>query len=165
MNINLLSNRYKVKRLTENDIEEIYALCIKNTMYYRHSPPLVSKESVSDDMKALPPGKLMDDKFYLGYFDGDRLIAVLDLIMHFPDEHTAFIGFFMTDVGVQKTGTGSEIISELCGGLSALGISHLRLAWIKGNSQAEHFWHKNGFTELKESCDDDRLVVVATRDI
>ena len=53
-----------------------------------------------NDMNALPPNKEMCDKYYLGFYDGEKLIAVMDFIMAYPDELTAFIGFFMTDVSI-----------------------------------------------------------------
>lgn len=63
-------------------------------------------------MDALPPNKEMCDKYYLGFYDGEKLIAVMDFIMAYPDELTAFIGFFMTDVSIQNTGTGSKIMGN-----------------------------------------------------
>ena len=115
----------------ESDVERIYELCRKNSLYYQYCPPLVSEESIICDMNALPQNKDMQDKYYIGYYDGERLIAVMDLIMDFPDETTAFIGFFMTDVAIQNTGIGSGIIKDLCVCLAQIGISKVRLGWVK----------------------------------
>ena len=97
-------------------------------------------------MKALPDGKDISDKYYIGYYDGKELIAVMDLIMSYPKEQNAFIGFFMTSLSIQNTGIGSCIIDELCQYMKKSGITGLRLGWAKGNLHAEHFWHKNGFS-------------------
>ncbi len=35
-------------------------------------------------MTALPPGKAMEDKWFVGFYDGDCLIAVMDLILNYP---------------------------------------------------------------------------------
>jgi len=48
----------------------------------------------------------MDDKHYIGFYNNKDLIAVMDLIERFPNENTTFIGFFMTDVSIQKHGVG-----------------------------------------------------------
>ena len=37
-------------------------------------------------MKALPPNKEAFDKYYLGYYDGEKLIAVMDFILGYPDK-------------------------------------------------------------------------------
>ncbi len=164
MDVSLLSDRYLVKRLGESDAAEIYELCRKNIMYYQYYPPFVSEKSIIEDMNDLPPNKELQDKCYMGYYDGDRLIAVMDLIMDFPDESTAFIGFFMTDVAIQNTGIGSGIIEDLCAHLAQTGISKIRLCWVKDNPQAEHFWHKNQFAETGVFRDtDDYTLVVAQR--
>ncbi len=145
--ISHLSSKFNIRRLSVDDIPQAVALCEKNTLYYEYCPPFVSEQSIRDDMNALPPGKTVADKYYVGFYDGKRLVAVLDLIMSFPDKTTAFIGFFMTHAELQNKGMGSGIIEELCGALSQIGMKEVRLCWVKGNPQAEHFWHKNGFKE------------------
>ena len=91
----VLSERYQVRRLTEEDVEAIYQLCAENPLFYQHCPPFVTRESIRADSRALPPGKTAADKYYLGYFQGDKLAAVLDLILDYPRAQTAFVGFFM----------------------------------------------------------------------
>ena len=164
MKVSLLSDCFLVRRMSEDDIAEIYALCKNNTLYYRYCPPFVTKDSITNDMKALPPDKESFDKYYLGYYDGEKLIAVLDLILRYPGKDTAFIGFFMTDVSVQNAGIGSVIIDMLCSCLKNYGFSSIRLGWVKGNPQAEHFWKKNLFVETGDTYDtDDYTVAVAQR--
>ena len=166
MDITALSARYRVRRLTPDDAPLVYALCRENTLYYQYCPPFVTEEGIIGDMAALPPRKTLSDKYYVGYFDGEKLVAVMDLIVSFPDESTAFIGFFMTDVSVQHAGIGSGIIDELCAFLPAAGYQSVRLGWVKGNPQAESFWHKNGFTETGVTYDTDHYtVVVAQRNL
>lgn len=164
--IDKISKKYITKRLCKDDISDVYNLCTKNTLYYDYCPPFVTTESIEADMAALPPGKSKDDKFYLGYYDKDKLIAVMDLILGFPDEDTAYIGFFMMSVDVQGKGVGSAIISELSRFTCRQGFSNIQLGWVKGNPQAEHFWHKNGFFETGKLYEmDDYTVVEARRSI
>lgn len=163
MEISILSDRYLVLRMTEENIAEIYALCRNNTLYYHYCPPFVTEDSIVSDMNALPPNKSVSDKYYVGYYEGDKLIAVMDLIMDYPEESTAFIGFFMTDTCVQNKGVGSSIIEELCAALSQFGVSSIRLGWVKGNPQAEYFWHKNGFIETGATYDTDNYTVVVAQ--
>ncbi len=44
---------------------------------------------------------------------GNTLTAVMDLILDYPVDHAAFIGFFMTDTSCQKKGVGSGIINAV----------------------------------------------------
>ena len=160
------SDKYAVRVLSENDIPAVLTLCEKNKLYYQYCPPFVSEESIRDDMKALPPGKGKQDKFYIGFYDNEDLVAVMDLIMEFPDDKTIFIGFFMTDVSVQNKGVGSGIITELCDKLRQRGYLYVKLGWVKGNPQAEYFWKKNGFIETgAENTTKDYTVTIAQRKI
>ena len=86
-----------------------------NPIFYKYCPPCVTLESIREDMKVLPPGKSGEDKFYVGFFDGSMLTAVMDLILKYPNDETAFIGLFMVDSASQGKGTGTAIIEEcLC---------------------------------------------------
>lgn len=143
--ISRLSQQYTVRRLTETNVDDVFRLCIGNPTYYLHCPPPVTPQSICDDMRALPPNKTFADKFYVGFFDGDKLVAVCDLILRYPNDKTAFIGFFMTEKSVQNHGIGSRIIAEICSALKNNGFDCVRLGWVSGNTQAENFWRKNGF--------------------
>lgn len=151
LNVDRFSPFFRARHLDENDAKAVYRLCRTNPLYYAYCPPEVTLQSVLEDMRALPPGKTPADKYFIGFFEGDRLIAVLDLIAGYPEESNAFIGFFMTDAGVQGKGTGSALIRDLLAYLAEAGFASVRLAWVKGNPQAEHFWRKNGFTPLRET--------------
>lgn len=163
MNISFFSNHYDVRRLDRTDVTDIYSLCSKNSLYYQYCPPFVTEQSILDDMIALPPGKEAYDKYYVGYYKGEELIVVMDFIMAYPDEKTAFIGFFMTATTIQNAGIGSGIIDDLCYYLADIGLSSVRLGWVKGNPQAEHFWHKNNFTETGITNDTNNYTVVVAQ--
>lgn len=144
MEIQSLSSTYEVSILDDSDVPEVLGLCNGNPRYYRYCPPPVSEEGIRRDMRAIPEGKALKDKFYLGFWDGGVLIAVLDLICAFPDEKTAFIGFFMMRADMQGKGIGSKLVSEICAALKE-SFSYVRLGYVQGNEQPKHFWLKNGF--------------------
>ena len=75
MDISQFSKCYTVRRMKEADIADIFTLCCKNHLFYQYCPPFVTEESIADDMKALPPNKELSDKYYLGYYDAEKLIA------------------------------------------------------------------------------------------
>ena len=151
MDLKELSDKYVVKELGDGDIQDIFDLCSGHRLYYEYCPPMVTKDSIKKDMLALPPNTRIEDKLYIGFYATGKMIAVMDLICGYPEPEMAYIGFFMTDTTIQKKGIGSEIISQLCDHLKLKGFVSVRLAWVKGNPQAEHFWLKNRFVILKET--------------
>ena len=150
MDISQFSGCYDVRKLDQRDIELIYGVSCKNKQFYEYHPPFVTRESIQEDMCALPPGKSGEDKYYIGFFDGDALVAVMDLILAYPAEDTAFIGLFMINAEYQKRGIGSGIIREMCGRLKEQGCRKVRLGVDKGNVQSYSFWTKNNFRVVEE---------------
>lgn len=152
MEVSCLSTAYRVRCLEEADVPQILRLCSGNPQFYQYHPPLATADSVRADMRALPPGKMPEDKFYVGYFAGDdlstgapseeRLTAVLDLILDYPEEKTAYIGFFMVDAAMQGTGLGSRLaggLRRICGHRA---IQSCAWAWIGGIHKACPFGAK-----------------------
>ena len=139
------SPEYAIRPLTAADVDEILALCAENGQFYRYHPPLATRESILEDMTALPPGKCAANKHYLGFFDGETLVAMLDLIECYPQNDTAYIGFFMTKKERQGFGLGTELIGELLDELRQNKFRKVRLAVDRGNPQSRAFWEKNGF--------------------
>lgn len=139
------SQKYAVRPLTAGDVDKILALCAENEQFYRYHPPMATRESILADMTALPPGTGAENKHYLGFFDGDALVAVLDLIEHYPQQNTAYIGFFMTKKERQGCGLGTSLIGKLFDELRKEKFCRVRLAIDRGNPQSKAFWEKNGF--------------------
>lgn len=158
--ITQLSGRFQVRKLGETDIGQVYQVCRENPQYYQHCPPFVTRESIKADMEALPPRKTMEDKYYLGFYDGDSLVAVMDLILRFPKAETAFIGFFMMKAAYQGKGLGTAIMEEVYACLKQTGFRYVRLGFAKGNPQSEHFWLKNGFERTGVEVQNEGYTVV-----
>lgn len=166
MEIEKLSNKYFVRKLSSNDVDAVFDLCSQNILYYQYCPPFITRSGVIEDMEALPPGKSKRDKFFLGYYENESLIAIIDLIIGYPNLQTAYIGLFMTDISVQGKGVGTAIIDELCVCLAKTGFQRVELAWVKGNPQSERFWIKNEFIPLGErSSNAAERVIAAERQL
>ena len=125
MQLQSLSRRYTVRQLMETDVDAMLALCSGNPQFYRYHPPMATKASILDDLQAVPPGKTLSDKYFIGFYDGETLAAMMDLITGYPNPATAYIGLFMVDAAQQGRGHGSALIVADAG--QALRAEHLRL--------------------------------------
>ena len=118
MQLQSLSRRYTVRQLMETDVDAMLALCSGNPQFYRYHPPMANKASILDDLQAVPPGKTLSDKYFIGFYDGETLAAMMDLITGYPNPATAYIGLFMVDAAQQGRGTGQRTDYRLQAGIA-----------------------------------------------
>ena len=149
--ISKITKLYKTRELRESDVDAILELCRKNPLFYEHTEAEATRERILEDMKATPPGIGLEDKYFFGFYEGDELVAIMDLVDGYPDPKTAYIGFFMMNPSYQGKQVGTAIIRETLEYLGSIGKTAVRLAIDKGNPQSTHFWTKNGFEVLFEA--------------
>ena len=150
MEIFKISSSYDVRRLDDSDADSILSLCLQNTQFYEYCEAEPTREQVLNDLHITPPGTSLPDKYYIGFYQKETLIAVMDLIDGYPEPEIAFIGFFMMNKDLQGQGDGTAIIRETAAYLKRTGKTTIRLAIDKGNPQSTHFGKKNGFIVIKE---------------
>ena len=121
---------------------------------------MVTIDSILEDMEALPPNKGYEDKYYIGFFQDDILVAVMDLIEHYPQHGTALLGFFAMNANLQGQGIGTAIISDSVTYLAQVGFKKVRLGIDKGNPQSKAFWLKNGFAFTGEEYESDGSTIL-----
>ncbi|MBQ9196249.1 MAG: GNAT family N-acetyltransferase [Clostridia bacterium] len=163
--ISKLSARYRVRRMKDSDADSILALCLENTQYYQYCGKQPSKALILNDLHITPPNTSSEAKFYVGFYDGETLVAVMDLIAGYPDAQSAFIGFFMMNKQLQGKQIGSGIIREACHYIKASGMKSVLLGIDQGNPQSTHFWKKNGFHVIREVQQDDGTILVAEKSL
>jgi len=160
MEIQHLSNQYSVRNLLPADAGPVYEVLRGNTIFYKYHPPMVTVESILEDMEALPPNKGYEDKHYIGFFGEGTLVAVMDLIEHYPNPGTALLGFFAMNSNLQSQGIGTDIISDSVAYLAQVGFTKVRLGIDKGNPQSKAFWLKNGFAFTGETYESDGSTIL-----
>ena len=99
----------------------------------------------------------------MGFFDGEILVAILDLIDGYPEEDNAFIGFFMMNGFMQGKNIGTKIMDGVLNYLQSMGYSMCQLGIDKNNPQSNHFWKKNGFRILREVEQEEGTILVAEK--
>ena len=143
--------------------EEVLDLCVGNPQFYDYYESGPSKDKVHYALTATPPDTDASDKYFVGFYDGETLVAIMDLIDGYPRDDIAYIGFFMMNPSYQGKQIGTAIIDETAAYLKSIGMSEIRLAIDKENPQSNHFWKKNGFEVLGEVEDEGMVKLVAAR--
>ena len=163
--IEKLSQKYTIRKLIEDDVDMIYDFCSKNKQFYLYCGQDVTKESILNDIRITPPNIPMNQKHYIGFFEENQLIALMDLIDGYPDEQTAFIGFFMVKHDLHNQGIGTAIINEVTSVLADLGFTQSRLGIDSTNPVGLHFWQKNGYKIINEVQRNNGIIVVAQKEL
>lgn len=139
------SNIYQIKSISEEDIPDALSLYQENTPYCELTKTTPTEEILRDHLTSVPEGAASEDKFFVGYYQENQLIALLDLTVRYPLSSCAVINWFMVKKDLQKTGIGSRIVQELLFFLMESGIEYVRLDAIEEDQKAMHFWNTNGF--------------------
>ena len=160
-----LSTQYHVRPMHDADADAILAFCLQNDQYYRYCGKQPSRELILHDLRITPPHTSADAKYYVGLYDGEILVAILDLIDGYPDSETAFIGFFMMNRQLQGRQIGTRIIQELCLYLKETGLKRVLLGIDKDNPQSNAFWAKNGFSVIREVEQEEGTILVAEKNL
>ena len=147
ISINDLNTNYVVRKLSENDIDIIFNLFVNNDRYFNYLGITPTKQSIIEDMNETPNGMSIDNKYFLGYFNNNELIAIIDLIDGYPNNNEAYIGLFIINRNYQNKHIGTSIFNELKQSLKDQNFLKIRLAYINDNVEAKHFWYKLGFIE------------------
>ena len=165
IDIHKLSQKFTVRRLVEEDADMINEYCKKNQLYYQILNQKVSKESIINDMNITPLDIPISQKYYIGFFEKEKMIALMDLIDVYPDEKTAYIGFFMIEKELHNQGIGTQFITELSSVLSDFGFTHCRLGIDQNNSTGIHFWQKYDFHIINKVQREDSVILVAEKEL
>jgi len=145
-----LSKNYDVRKMEESDVDSILNLCYGNTLFYKYCEASPTKEQILNDLHITPPNTVLSDKYYVGFYESNTLVAIMDLIDGYPNKENAFIGFFMMNIAYQGKQLGTAIINEVSEYLKLIGKKSIQLAIDKSNPQSNHFWKKNNFIVIKE---------------
>ena len=158
IDISRFSSVYELRRLSEKDAEAVAEIAKGNSAFESYGV-----DEVRRDLALLPPGKEMEDKYYLGYFEKDEMVGVLDFIDGYPEADTAYIGLFMLSKYEQGKKTGTSLIEALACYCRELGYRRLLLGYDKANPQASGFWNSLGFESVREIPREEDIIVVAER--
>ena len=167
LDISTLSSEYEVRDITENDITDVYRLCRANRKYYRYIHRKPSLRDLTDVISNVPQDTAPENKRFVGFYDREgNLIAILDLILGYPDSSSVFLGWFMVDAQMQGQGIGSQIFADVRASMLAEGYRSISLGCVKNNTEALGFWQSQGFCLTGEEIEQpDYTTVIMERSI
>ena len=67
MDINKISQKYDVRYLNKENVDEISKIMNGNQQFYKYTDSKPTKENILNDMSITPPGIDISQKYYIGF--------------------------------------------------------------------------------------------------
>jgi ribosomal protein S18 acetylase RimI-like enzyme len=143
-----------LRPVERGDVDALQELIESDPAYTERITGYPPGSSDAQSLMLMRPEDLPEEsKVVLGAFAADRLVAVVDLLRGFPNDHTAFIGLLEVHAKHQGLGYGKTTYNlvERYVGTTWPEIGTLRLAVVDTNAQvATGFWQRLGFEPTGE---------------
>ena len=154
LDIRTLSSQFTVRPIRETDISDVWQLYRSNRQFYRAEGIRPWLQDLTDVISKPGEGR----SWFVGFYDiSGSLTAILDLTSGYPQEKSAFIGWFMVEAGKQHQGIGSQLFADIRASLKAQGYDHLLVGIRKKSESAGPFWRAQGFVPAREQPDPEGL--------
>ena len=109
----------------------------------------VGPHEADTELASLPPGKTLDDKFFVGLQEPDGTLAgVFDLIKDYPEPGIWYLGLLLLHPANRSKGHGEAIHVQVSAWVRSQGGSAIRLGVVEKNTKALKFWTRLGYQEL-----------------
>lgn len=140
-----IQENWSARPLYSADAAKILRLAQTNADFYALESSVPSLKNIKADLVRTPSRTSLEQKYYIGFYIDGKLIAVMDLILDYPQDLSAWIQFFMIDGRHQHQGLGTRILKEAENMLAQAGFAHLAVGVRPDNEAAVSFWKKNGY--------------------
>jgi ribosomal protein S18 acetylase RimI-like enzyme len=145
----------ELRPITPADVDALQELIESDPGYTERITGYPPGASDAQSLLMMRPEDLPEDsKVVLGAFQADRLVAVVDLLKGFPNDHTAFIGLLEVHASHQGRGYGRATYGLVQQYVETTWpeIRTMRLAVVDTNAQvAAGFWQRQGFGPTGEA--------------
>ncbi|QMU07140.1 acetyltransferase [Levilactobacillus suantsaii] len=140
-----------VRALTHADDDLIYEFQAQHPEYFGHfqDHPVTRREAVQD-VEDVPLNATADQKAYLGVFDHDRLVLIVDLIIDYPLPSLVWLGLWLPDKQLSRAQQG-ELYQSLVQTLLTVDAVQLQLSVFMGDRDAPTFWTDQGLTQVQRT--------------
>lgn len=137
--------------LTRDHAEEVQELFVRCEDYFRilSGKPPDQNEAIQFFMGEVPPGFSPERRRIEGVQQDGRLIALLDTLRDYPDEHSWWIGLLIVDPRHRRSGLGKAIAQAFERRAKNRGYRQSALAILKDNPTAWSFWRGLGYRETE----------------
>ena len=164
LSIEALSSEFEAREVSGSAVTDVQLLARSNRRYWREIGEKPTMPHLTAIIEDVPEGA--EAKHFVGFYNEDNeLVAIMDLILGYPEHASALIRWFMVAAEWQRQGIGSQLFADVRAALSAQGYTHLELSAPAKADEVIAFWEGQGFEQVGEATEGDRPRVTLARDI
>ncbi|VWC63722.1 GNAT family N-acetyltransferase [Burkholderia lata] len=148
----LMLTLHRLSGESESDRANVRRVFFESPSYtQRVEGRLPAEEDVDDFFVGKPAGKDAADKSVFGLFAGKDMIGCADVIRAYPTDDCLWIGLLLFSDGHRRRGYGKAAVALLAEMAREWGHRTVQLAVISTNPDAEAFWRREGFAEIRRT--------------
>jgi len=134
----------------QRDAAVLNNFCVQNSDFFDFQSGINGHLLAAEEiLTELPPGKQLADKSIWAAFEQDQLLAVIEGIADYPEKGIWYLGLYIIDNHLKKTGFSVEYYHYFENTLLLHSSDTIRIAVLAGNHIAMRFWLKNGYVEIE----------------
>ena len=142
--------------LQADDMPALQRFFEANPLYFKivNGSPAAASEAL-DVLKETPPAEWgFTKKWLLGFMDqSDNIVAMADVVSDLLAQGVWHIGLFIMATARHGSGDAQAVYAALESWAKQNGARWLRLGVVQGNVQAERFWARVGFIQVRTRTD------------
>lgn len=147
-----IHRNYNLRLVTEKEINAIIELCQSCSGYFQmESGKFPDEEEAHAILTELPPNKTHKDKYVIGmYNEKSTLIALMDIVRDYPEEHVWMLGLLLVNPTERRKGLGQAFYHKIIKLVEKEDGQMIRIGVYEENEPAFKFWKALGFKTLKK---------------
>lgn len=143
---------YEIANITNENFGQIFSVYDTNQDFFMLTQgKKATIESSISDIEAIPPNCVIAQKLYIGIWENDKAIGVLDIIQEYPEQTSFWIGLLLINGISHSKGIGSKIVCAILNAAKIAGYKSAQLGVIDTNAKGIAFWQKHGFSTFRNS--------------
>ena len=124
-------------------VEGLFTAAADYVILERDAAP--GPEVTAEFFTQAPPGVDPRSGQRLGLFDGDDLLALVELSFGFPDPDSAYFGLLIALPSARGTGAGPALLRRCEDIARSRGAREIFMAVLDANPKGRAFWEREGF--------------------
>lgn len=140
---------FTFEKVTDANEQEAVSIYLNNQPYFSLTEDIASLQLLKQDMVDKPESVSKENKQFFLVRKDNQPVAILDYLIDYPEEKTAYIGLLL--INDKRQGHGKAVVHYLEERLLSEGITKLALAVLLNNQPADQFWRSLGFQPTIET--------------